>query len=1088
MSFRQLARASTRARCRRLFASEIPKKNPAAFEDSMASGANALYLESLYCQWKANPASLSSEWETYFRSVDGGGAAQIPVVGSDLRKQAQDARLNMTSVAGGASTAKGINEDLVAVANLVLAYQRRGHEIAKLDPLNLNQWREQRGFFEKPGELSPSFHGLNDQDLDRELNLSGTMGQTGGFLSRLVSSGETVTLRQVIEKLEATYCQGLGVEYMHIMDMEKTNWIRERVEDPSWPNFDKPALLKHYERLCNATEFEQFLGKTFKTTKRFGLDGCETAIPGMKAGIKVACDNGAVDIVVGMAHRGRLNVLGNVMYKPLPQLLSEFQDTHYDLEKTLKEYSSKDWAITGDVKYHLGTFSKVDTPDGFKFNLTLEANPSHLETVNPIALGRTRAKQFYAADNALNEEVETQTNNNKKKVLPILIHGDASFAGQGIVYESMQLANVTKFSVGGSIHVVLNNQVGFTTNPWDSRSTLYCSDVGKAFNCPIFHCNGDDLQSVVSAFMLAAEYRQTFGNDVVIDLISYRRFGHNEIDNPDFTQPVLYKTIRAHKTSEAITAENLIATKVATQAEIDEIRKKATARMNQALEDSKSWKPANDHHEWVPTQWSTLALPTDKAKPKFTGYHLDELKDVGLRATQLPSDLTPHHLVKKTYLGRAKMMETGTGIDWGTAEMLAFGSLLRDGYHVRITGQDVGRGTFSHRHCILADQNDLDRKYVPLNHMFPRRFAWNSFLDGRVPQDGREPWDKTINQATFTPKNSILSEYGILGFELGYSYENPFSLCIWEAQFGDFVNGAQIIIDQFIASGENKWLQQSGLVMLLPHGYDGQGAEHSSCRVERFLQLADDDEDDAISMVLEQDAKSAGTVPPWVSQQMRANLSIVNCTTPANFFHVLRRQCVRQFRKPLIVLSPKKLLRLPICKSDMEDFGPEQRFQRVLQERDAKIKDQEVTRLIFCSGQIYYELAAEREKLGLKNVAIVTIEEIAPFPFDRALEIFLRYKNVDHGDGVHPGQVVWCQEEPKNNGAWSYVKPRLVTAAREGVEKDTVIRYCGRRAASAPATGYAKLHAEEQAAVIRDALLGHDDTNPRASALLGHQT
>jgi len=1069
---------------RRPFGSYAPKAG-AAYNDSVASGSSALYLESLYCQWKANPSSLSGAWQAYFQQLEEGMSPErMPAAGHQLRNEALDAKLSMQAQANGsaASLPTVTNTDAPGISNLVLSYQRRGHEVASLDPLNIHLWRKSG---ERPPELSYEFHGFTEQDLDRPLRLGGSMGYTPGFLAELVSSGKDVTLRGVLGHLERIYAGHLGVEYMHIMNVKVQNWIRNRIEDPEFGKTDKEVLMRHFTRLVAANEFELFAGKKFKTTKRFGLDGCESMIPGILALVDVAADQGVEQIVVGMAHRGRLNLIGNVLQKPFEQLLSEFQDTHYDVHKVMTELETEDWSSTGDVKYHLGTSNVATTANGKKVRLTLEANPSHLETVDPIALGRTRAKQFYGNIESRNQGVEEETVKNFSKVLPVQFHGDAAFAGQGIVYETMQLQKVKKFNVGGTVHVVLNNQVGFTTDPWESRSTLYCSDIGKAFSAPVFHCNADDLQSVVQAFELASAFRMEFQQDVIIDMVCIRRFGHNEIDNPDFTQPVLYKHIRAHPTTEQVMAKKYVdVLKVCTQEEIDAIRKAAQDNMANALEKSKSWIPKDVGTEWVPTHWAGFEKPTGKVRLPYTGVEADELKEVGSKISAIPEDFNAHNIVKKTYQARQASLECGKGIDWGFAEALAFGTLLRDGYHVRLTGQDVGRGTFSHRHAMLTDQKDGTNKYVPLNNISPNRHSYNAALD-RTLKDGLEPWDKKRDQASMTVQNSILSEYGVLGFELGYSYENPFSLCIWEAQFGDFCNTAQVIIDQFVAAAEHKWLQRSGLVMLLPHGYDGQGSEHSSCRLERFLQLADDDEDDARSMVCQRDDPMLCVVP----QQMRTNMCIVNVSTPANYFHVLRRQCKREFRKPLIVVAPKKLLRLPAAKSDLDSFEGKKRFQRLIDERDASIKPEEVTRLIFCSGQIYYDLVAERERLGMKNVAIVTVEEIAPFPYDRANEIFQKYPNVDHGDGVHPGQVVWCQEEPKNNGAWSYVKPRLVTTAREGVQKDMVVRYCGRRAAASPATGFAKLHFAEHKAVVETALLGHDDSlGPRASALLGHTT
>lgn len=1069
----------------RAFAAPVKQKNPDAYEDSVASGASALYLESIYTQWKANPSSLPPSWTEYFTKVEGGAPVdRTPVGGQQLRDQALEARLSANAGSStGTSSVSTAHSDSHSVRGLILTYRRRGHEIAQLDPLGLHLWRGEN--HQRPNDLHCSFHGFSEADLDRPLAVGGMFGsKTGytGYLASLQASGTPTSLRNVIEAMEKMYCGHLGIEYMHIMDVDVINWIRSHVETPEFCQFDNLALMKSFTRLANANEFELFCGKTFKTTKRFGLDGCEAMIPGLGACIDTAVDLGVESVVIGMPHRGRLSVLGNTLKKPFEQLLSEFQDKHYDVNQTLKRLEEEDWASQSDVKYHLGTNSRklAGTSNQKEILMTLEANPSHLETIDPICLGRTRAKQFYHTTDvgAVNEEVEVESLKNHQKVMPVQFHGDASFAGQGVVYETFQLQQVNNFNVGGTIHVVVNNQVGFTTNPWESRSTLYCSDLGKAFNAPILHANGDDLISVVQAFQLAAKFRQTFARDVIIDIVCLRRFGHNEIDNPDFTQPMLYKTIKQHPTTQQVTMEKFIKDGVATKEELDAIVKKAQDNLSVALEKSKTWVPGDSAVAWTPTEWKGFVFSTGKTvKSAVTGVPVKELVEYGTKASMLPADFNAHNIVKKVYAARVEALKAGKGIDWGGAEALAFTSLLREGYHVRITGQDVGRGTFSHRHCVLTDQKNDRKQYVPLNNFNPNRHAYNSEL---AKADSAKKWDPKKDQATFTAQNSILSEYAVLGFELGYSYENPYSLCIWEAQFGDFCNTAQVIIDQFIVAAESKWMQRTGLVLLLPHGYDGQGAEHSSCRMERFLQLADDDEDDGASMV---------NVDSHLIQQLHTNIFVVNVSTPANYFHLLRRQCTRDYRKPLIVVAPKKLLRLPACRSDLEHFDEGNKFHRLIDERDASIKPEDVKRLVFCTGQIYYDLVEERTKLGVKDTAILTIEQLAPFPFDHLNKIFEKYKNVDHGDGVLPGDVIWCQEEPKNNGAWNYVRSRMVTVAREGVKKDTVIRYCGRRAAAAPATGLAKLHLAEQKAVVTTALLGHDiEASSRASALLGHET
>ncbi|CAE8613189.1 unnamed protein product [Polarella glacialis] len=720
--------------------------------------------------------------------------------------------------------------------------------------------------------------------------------------------------------------------------------------------------------------------------------------------------------------------------------------TAYDVDAKLQELSAQDWSSAGDVKYHLGTSNVKIYPDLGSVTLTLEANPSHLETVGPVALGRVRAKQYYLGD-----APET-----KKRVMPVILHGDASFAGQGVVYEAMQLAKVEDFDVGGTIHVIVNNQVGFTTDPKSSRSTLYCSDLGKAFNIPILHCNGDDPVAVVRAFEMAAEYRQEWGDDVIIDVVCYRRFGHNESDNPEFTQPLLYNDIKSHRRTEEIMAAKLIEDGHASPAELEQIKSKVWDVFEKDYQNAGSYKPS-PATEWVATKWEGVRSPNQLAQSKPTGLDLELLRKIGDKLCEVPEGFKLHSALKRILKAKKDRIVAGEGMDWGTAEALAFGSLLLEGNHVRITGQDVQRGTFSHRHCIVHDQATADK------HNF-----LNSLQLG--PQE------------TFVAQNSILSEYAVLGYELGYSYENPNALVIWEAQFGDFANTAQVMFDQFISAGEHKWMQQSALTMLLPHGYDGQGAEHSSCRLERFLQMSDDDEDDV------PDYAEAGSG----KQIQKANWQVMNLTTPANYFHAIRQQLHREFRKPLVIAAPKALLRHKDCTSSFEDMGPDSEFQRVIPERDPEIANNpdQVEKLIFCTGKIYYELLAERRRLGLTNVAIVTVEMIAPFPFDKVRDEMQKYSKVDRGDGVHPGSITWCQEEPKNMGAWAYVRPRMVCVARESLDLDLVVRYVGRRASAAVATGVGKIHTLEQEAVVSDALTGTVSwqERSRASSLLGHQT
>uniref|UniRef100_A0A7S1V5I3 Transketolase-like pyrimidine-binding domain-containing protein n=1 Tax=Grammatophora oceanica TaxID=210454 RepID=A0A7S1V5I3_9STRA len=738
----------------------------------------------------------------------------------------------------------------------------------------------------------------------------------------------------------------------------------------------------------------------------------------MKDAIDRASELGAHSFVIGMPHRGRLNILANVMRKPMPLILSEFQGTHFKMEKHLK--SNERWGMSGDVKYHLGSSMDRTYPDGRKIHLSLVANPSHLECVDPVVVGKVRAKQYYCGNRP----------EDMRNVVPILLHGDAAFAGQGVVYETMQLAGVDDFNVGGTIHVIVNNQIGFTTNPIHSRSTPYCSDLGKAFDCPIFHCNGDDPLAVSTALETAVEWRHQFGTDVIIDMICYRRNGHNELDQPAFTQPKLYREINKHPTTLETFEKSLIDEGTMTAEECQEVRQFVLDLYESDLQASKSYE--GKETDWLASNWAGFIGPDQVSRIRETGVDVEVLRDIGMKAGTVPENFKLHRQMGKIFKARREMAEKGEGIDWGTAEAMAFGSLLLEGNHVRITGQDVQRGTFSHRHAVVKDQAS-EEEYTPLNYL----------AKSMDPSSPMEELSKPDTQAGFTARNSILSEFAVLGYEHGYSLENPNALVLWEAQFGDFVNGAQVMIDQFITAGEDKWLRQSGLVMLLPHGYDGQGAEHSSCRLERFLQQVDEDPHHV--PVLARDERM---------QIQKHNMQVVNCTTPANYFHCLRRQIHRDFRKPLVVVSPKNLLRNKRCVSKIEDMGPDTHFKRVLDETDPEIHNnpEQVKTLVFCSGQIYYELLTEREKQERTDVALVRLEQVAPFAFDRVAENAARYADAE---------IVFAQQEPKNMGPYSYCNPRIMTATRELNNAERRARYVGRPVSAAPATGMGKIHQAE---------------------------
>ncbi|CAM9154642.1 unnamed protein product [Chrysoparadoxa australica] len=982
-------------------------------------GANNVYVEEMYTAWQADSESVHKSWDAYFRSMEADKPASFAAPPRVIEVPTA-VHTAASSAAAHESTQKA--SDSLGLSYLIRAYQVRGHEHANLDPLGIHQWRAGKT---KPMELEPKFHGFDEKEMDRPLNLMGrSSGGMVGYLEELAHAPK-VTLRQVVQRLEQTYCSTIGVEYMHMRSRDRCNWIRRKVENPNWLKYTKEKKLHIYERLSFADGFEKFLGNKYNTVKRFGLNGGESVIPGLKAMVDIGSELGLEKFVFGMPHRGRLNVLANVLRKPMPQIFKEFQGTHYDMADRGSE-----WDNSGDVKYHLGTSMDRTYPDGRRVHLSLVANPSHLEACNPVVAGKTRAAQFYMAD----------TEESKYKAMPVLLHGDAAFAGQGIIYETMQLGRVEDFDVGGTIHVIVNNQVGFTTDPVQARSTEYCSDLGKAFEIPIFHCNGDDPLSVVMAFELATEWRQTFGDDVIIDMICYRRMGHNEIDQPLFTQPVLYKKIASHPDTLSIYEKKLISEAVATKEELGEIHNYVMSSYEKDFNLSKTWKSSGD--EWLSSRWSGFKSPRQQSRIRQTGTDVKVLQSIGQKLVTLPDRFALHPLLVKIMGARKECLETGKDIDWAAAEALAFGTLLLEGNHVRLTGQDVERGTFSHRHCVLHDQN-TNETFTPLNHLAKTVNPSMSLAEvGYAPEA----------QAKFTVRNSILSEFGVMGFELGYSLENPNALCLWEAQFGDFVNGAQVMIDQFLVSGEDKWLRQSGLVLLLPHGYDGQGAEHSSCRVERFLQMCDDDADTIPELDFENRM-----------QIQRVNLQVVNVTTPANYYHVLRRQVHREFRKPLVVVAPKKLLRHKKATSSIEEMGPGTLFDRVLEEEDQSIVENAdgVKRLIFCTGQIYYDLAAEREQVGRNDIAITRIEQIAPFPFDRVAEEAAKYPNAE---------VYWVQEEPKNMGCWSYIMPRIMSATRQLNSEEKRPVYVGRECSAAPATGLGQVHIQEHESILIDAI------------------
>mmetsp|Transcript_35782 Transcript_35782/g.89075 ORF Transcript_35782/g.89075 Transcript_35782/m.89075 type:complete len:1000 (-) Transcript_35782:277-3276(-) len=984
----------------RALSTKPAKKAPPHVLESFLSGGSTSYVDEMYLSWRANPESVHRSWQVYFKEAEAGGPNPFvlpPALSPGSQLVGRTTTSESTMMVPTADLSQ--HSENMKVVQLIRAFQQRGHNIANLDPLGVYD-ADLDGSI--PPELDLPNYGWTKADMEKEFDIGAFMAS--GFMS---SDRPKLKLGKLIERLQQTYAGSIGVEYMHLADREQLNWIREKVETIEPQQFTGEEKLRILDRLTWGDHFESFLANKFSAVKRFGVEGGESLIPGMKAMIDTATDMGVEAIVMGMPHRGRLSVLANVVRKPFESIFGEFQGKFGS--------AAEDWSGTGDVKYHLGMSYTRPTLNGKSIHVALVANPSHLEAVNPVVEGKTRAKQHFTGDT------------DRSRTMSVLLHGDAAFSGQGVVFETMGLSDLHHYTTGGTIHIVLNNQIGFTTDPRSSRSSPYCTDVAKAISAPVFHVNGDDVEAVCFVTQLAAEWRQTFHTDVVVDIVCYRRHGHNEIDQPMFTQPLMYKAIAKQPTTWSIYCKKLIAEGSVTQEQVDRLSQSVIDEFTAKLEFSKTHHPKKS--EWLSSSWSGMHTPNIFSPVQDTGVAEEELRRIGRLISTIPAPVTtPHRKIAEIYQQRAKMAETGKSIDWAMAEQLAFGSLLSENIHVRISGQDVERGTFSHRHAVVHDQVSGE-KAMPLS---------------AIGDD----------QAAFMACNSSLSEFAVLGFELGYSLESPNQLVLWEAQFGDFANTAQCIIDQFIASGEQKWVRQSGLVLLLPHGYDGQGPEHSSARLERFLQMSDDDPD---------------VFPPMEEGQRRqiqeGNWQIVNCTTPANYFHVLRRQTHRDFRKPLIVMSPKNLLRHRQCISAMEDMKPGTRFLRMIGDSGDNLAPKEsVRKLIFCSGKVYFDILAERAKRAEEggaptDVAIARIEQISPFPFDKVRAEAAKYPNA---------QIVWCQEEPKNKGAWAYVEPRIETSLRE--DRGVRAKYAGRAQMAAVSTGYKDVHDREQAKLVADAL------------------
>ena len=978
--------------------------NAAFALSSFLQGTNATYIDDLYARYEQDPASVDPEWQEFFKSLkdtpadvqknaegpswgrdnwpltprdeltsalDGNWAQVEKAVGSKIAAKAQ--------AKGAELSAADVNQatrDSVRALMLIRAYRMRGHFHAKLDPLGIEAQRDRE-------ELDPRTYGFTEADFDRKIFLDHVLGLEYG------------TLREIVAICERTYCQTLGVEFMHITNAAQKAWIQERIEGPDKEiSFTREGRRAILNKLIEAEGFEKFCDLKFTGTKRFGLDGAELLIPALEQIIKRGGNLGVKEIVLGMPHRGRLNVLTQVMGKPHRALFHEF-----------KGGSANPDAVegSGDVKYHLGASSDREF-DNNKIHLSLTANPSHLEIVDPVVLGKVRAKQDQHGDPP----------DMRISVLPMLMHGDAAFAGQGVVAECFALSDLKGYRTGGSLHFIVNNQIGFTTYPRYSRSSPYPSDVAKMIDAPIFHVNGDDPEAVVFAAKVAIEFRQKFHKPVVIDMFCYRRHGHNEGDEPAFTQPVMYKRIATHPGTVEIYSKRLIADGVMTEGEVEKAKADWRARLDAELEAGSGYKP--NKADWLDGKWAGFksADQEEEARRGVTGVDINILKDIGRKITKVPDGFRVHRTIQRFLENRAKAIDNGVGIDWATGEALAFCTLLQEGRHVRLSGQDSERGTFSQRHSVLIDQEDESR-YTPFNHL------------------GHD-------QGHYEVINSLLSEEAVLGFEYGYSLAEPKALAMWEAQFGDFANGAQVLFDQFISSGERKWLRMSGLVCLLPHGYEGQGPEHSSARLERFLQMCAED-----------------------------NMQVVYPTTPANYFHVLRRQLHREIRKPLILMTPKSLLRHKRAVSRLDELGADATFHRILYDDaqmlpDEKIKlaaDDKIRRVVLCSGKVYYDLYEEREKRDIDDIYIMRVEQLYPVPLKALVHELARFKNAE---------VVWCQEEPRNMGAWHFIEPYLEWVLNQIHAPNRRPRYAGRAASAATATGLMSKHLAQLKAMLDEAL------------------
>ncbi len=939
---------------------------------SAFTGGNAAFLGELYARWAADPGAVDPSFAALFAALNDDSRAVLEdATGASWAPRPSAFTPGAAAPAAMPTSPEQVRDAIlpsVRALMLIRSYRVRGHLEARLDPLGLT--------VPKPhSELDPATYGFTAADLDRDIFIDNVLGR------------ESATLREIVGILRATYCGPIGVEFMHIQDPDQKSWIQREVEGAPWLTaFDAGSKRSILRQLTEAEGFEAFCQRRYVTTKRFGLEGGEVTIPALHAIIATAAGQGVNEIAIGMPHRGRLNTLVNIVRKPLTALFSEFGGESFKPDSVQG---------SGDVKYHLGTSTDIEI-GGHNVHLSLQPNPSHLEAVDPVVVGKVRARQDEAGDVK-----------RRSSVMAILMHGDAAFAGQGLVYETLAMSQLIGYRTGGTVHVVVNNQIGFTTVPAHAFSGLYCTDVAKSIQAPILHVNGDNPEAVMFCARMAAEFRMRFGCDIVLDIVCYRRHGHNETDEPAFTQPTMYRAIGRQKTTRTLYAERLAAEGVVTADEAKAMWDEHAATLEAANAAAKSYKP--NKADWLEGHWAGLSQPDDDTErtQEATGVDPEVLRRVGLALAHVPDGFAVNPKIARQLDAKRTMIETGEGIDWATGEALGFGTLLAEGRRVRLSGEDCQRGTFSQRHAVLIDQ-ESQHEYVPLNNIAP-------------------------DQAKIEIFNSLLSEAGVLGFEYGYTLADPRVLVLWEAQFGDFANGAQVIIDQFLASGESKWLRMSGLTLLLPHGHEGQGPEHSSARIERYLQLC-----------------------------AERNMIVCNLTTPANYFHALRRQLHRNYRKPLVVFTPKSLLRHKLAVSPLAEMTTGSTFQFVIPETDAIAPAEEVSRVVICSGKVYYDLLAQRRARDIRDVAILRLEQLYPFPERTLGRALAPYPNAT---------VVWCQEEPENMGAWTFVDRRIEKVLR-GIEGNKARRplYVGRPEAASPATGLARTHAAEQTALVGVAL------------------